>query len=152
MIYIFSNVPFTNEQAPKVQDEDLLIFLNKAVNIQYYLDHKDKIIYRRRRGPKFGEDVPGCVTVYIEGRESIKYPEYVYKTLTHCYDFSPGKHIKKITTGYAVAMYFSLLCPEDKIVLVNFGFKVKHSTRRNIDHNWRFEDRVLSRFKHIYTE
>ena len=41
--------------------------------------------------------------------------------------------------------------PNDQIFLVNFGYKVSKSSYRCPYHNWKFEDKELQKYKHIYT-
>ena len=46
-IYIFSNVKYPEENKISPASNDLLVFLNKASTIDYYPDHRQKIVYHR---------------------------------------------------------------------------------------------------------
>ena len=154
MIWIFSNVPFTAPEAPKVEEDDLLVFLNKAANVAHYRDHFKKVVYHRSPEACYGAEVMGCVNRYVfsAGKASVpgEFIDGLKKSYDWNYEIEAGK-VKCMTTGYMVAMYMRKLYPDDEIVLVNFGFGVKESTYRCPYHNWPFEDKALAGFKHIYT-
>ena len=154
MIWIFSNVPFAAAEAPQVAEDDLLVFLNKAANIQHYRGHFRKVVYHRSPEECYGAEVMGCVNRYVFSAGMASVPGGFIDELKRAYDWNyeiePGK-VKCMTTGYMVAMYMRKLYPDEEIALVNFGFAVKESTYRCPYHNWPFEDKALANFRHVYT-
>lgn len=155
MIFIFSNVTFSAQEAPKVGPDDLLVFLNKAANIEHYRDHFRKVVYHRSPEECYGPEIMGCVNRYVFSAGKASVPGDFIDELKRAYDWNypieAGK-TKCMTTGYMVAMYLRKLYPDEEIALVNFGFAVKKSTYRCPWHNWKFEDGALAGFRHIYTE
>lgn len=154
MIWIFSNVPFAAGNAPQVAEDDLLVFLNKAANIEHYRSHFRKVVYHRSPEECYGAEVMGCVNRYVfsAGKASLPggFIDELKKTYDWDYEIEAGK-TKCMTTGYMVAMFMRHEYPDEEIVLVNFGFEVKNSTYRCPWHNWRFEDKALAEFRHVYT-
>ena len=154
MIWIFSNVAFGAAEAPQVAEDDLLVFLNKAANVQHYRGHFAKIVYHRSPEEVYGSEVMGCVNRYVFSAGKASMPGEFIDELKRSYDWNyeieAGK-VKCMTTGYMVAMYMRKLYPDAEIALVNFGFSVKESTYRCPWHNWPFEDKALANFRHVYT-
>ena len=153
-IMIFSNVAFSAAEAPQVGPDDLLVFLNKAANVQHYRGHFAKIVYHRSPEEVYGSEVMGCVNRYVFSAGKASMPGGFIDELKRAYDWDyeieAGK-VKCMTTGYMVAMYMRKLYPDAEIALVNFGFAVKESTYRCPFHNWPFEDKALANFRHVYT-
>jgi len=154
MIWIFSNVAFSAAEAPQVGEDDLLVFLNKAANVGHYLNHFRKVVYHRSPEEVYGAEVMGCVNRYVFSAGKASMPGGFIDELKRAYDWNyeieAGK-VKCMTTGYMVAMYMRNLYPDAEIALVNFGFGVKESTYRCPWHNWKFEDKALANFRHVYT-
>ena len=153
-IWIFSNVPFTAAEAPAVAPNDLLVFLNKAANIEHNRDHFKNVVYHRSPEGSYGPEIMGCVNRYVFAAGKASVPDGFIDSLKRSYDWNyeieAGK-VKCMTTGYMVAMYMRKLYPDQEIALVNFGFAVKNSTYRCPWHNWQFEDKALAGFRHVYT-
>ena len=57
MIYIISNVEYPKENKLNPKNEDLLVFLNKSKSIEYYPEHKNKIIIRRMPKSEYGNRI-----------------------------------------------------------------------------------------------
>lgn len=151
MIYIFSNVAYPEEAKLKPNPDDLLVFINKAKSIHYYTEHKNKEVYHRFDKPEYGEVVPDVPNYYVFGDTGVTTKEF-RKNLPYDYNFEPPKGtVKSPTTGYVLVKHLEYKYPSQEIVLVNFGYEVCKSTGRSMNHNWIFENRELSKYKHIYT-
>lgn len=152
-IYIISNVEYPIQNRLMVEQDDLLVFLNTAKSIRYYNEHKNKIVFHRSPEESYGEVVEGCDNFYVFGQNR-EIPDTFIKQLKATYDWfyqiEEGK-VKCATTGYMVAKYLQYKYPDSEIILVNFGFEVSKSSYRCPYHNWKFEAKELSEFKHIYT-
>ena len=151
MIYVISNVEYPEENKLHPNPEDMLVFINKAKSIDYYKDHPNKAVYRRFDKPDYGEAVPGVDNYCVFGDTGVTTKEF-RKSLPYDYNYDPPKDvIKSPTTGYVLVKYLEYKYPEQGIILVNFGYEVEKSTFRSSNHNWIFENRELSKYKHIYT-
>lgn len=155
MIYIISNVEYPEEKKISPAPGDLLVFLNKAGSFPYYNDHKKKMVIHRMQEESYGTFLPGVRNMVVfGGKESDRIPPSFLEKLKKEYDWDypieEGK-ARCATTGYMAVKYIESLFPEEKIVLVNFGYDVKKSTYRCPWHNWKFEAKALAKFEHIYT-
>lgn len=155
MIYIFSNVEYPESRKLTPQKEDLLVFLNKAASISYYKDHAKKMVIHRMNEASYGSFIPGVRNMVVFGdKNSDRIPPAFIQKLKKDYDWDypieEGRS-RCATTGYMVTKYIAELFPQEKIILVNFGYDVKKSTYRCPWHNWKFEAEKLSEFQHIYT-
>ena len=122
MIWIFSNVPFTRERAPEVAEDDLLVFLNKAVGLPLYRDHAKKVVYHRSPKNDYGVENWDCLHKYVFDAGLASIPKGFVDGLKREYDWvypiEDGK-VKCMTTGYMVTMYLHHLYPGEPITLVN---------------------------------
>ena len=147
-IYIFSNVATTEKIS--LAENDLLVFLNKAVNAEKYIDHPHKICFHRSNKPEYGKRRFDMPNAYVFGQNGI--PDSVIRQIKADYDWNykveEGK-VKSCTTGYMVALHLAKCFPDAELVLVNFGLDVLNSTYRCPWHNWQFEDEALKKFEHI---
>lgn len=156
MIYVISNVEYPEARKISPAPDDLLVFLNKAKSAAYYRDHAKKMCIRRSPKPEYGTDLEGADNRFVfSGPPAKTVPAKVIADLKKKYDWNysieAGK-VKCATTGYMAVKYLRHLFPNEEIVLVNFGFGVRKSSYRCPWHNWRFEDRELGEFRHIYTD
>lgn len=147
-IYLFSNVKST--LTVPVSEKDLLVFVNKAVPADKYIDHLHKVCFHRSDKPEYGERRFDMPNAYVFGKNGI--PEVEIRQIKADYDWNyeieEGK-VKSCSTGYMVAQYLAKKYPDSKLILVNFGFDVKNSTYRCPWHNWEFEDKALKKFEHL---
>ena len=155
-IYIFSNVLYPEENKIAPETDDLLVFLNKAATIDYYAEHKQKIVYHRSPKQDYGKRIEGIRNFYVfNGGPVFGIPRAFIDDLKKSYDWNyeveKGK-VKCMTTGYMVAMWLRQKNPDSEIVLVNFGDQVRKSTYRCPYHNWAFEVEALKDWTHIYLE
>ena len=157
MIYIISNVDYPEERKIHPNPEDMLVFLNKAKTASYYAAHPNhrKMCIRRSPELNYGSDLPGIDNRFIfAGPPDKTVPGEIINRLKQSYDWDyeieKGK-IKCATTGYMAVKYLEATYPDEEIVLVNFGYEVKKSSYRCPWHNWRFEAKALSGFRHIFT-
>ncbi len=153
-IWVISNVKYPEEKRIEPDPGDLLVFLNKAVTARYYADcPNEKLVFHRADEESYGIPVPGCAERFVFGSNP-SIPREFIDGLKAGYDWDypiePGK-IRCMTTGYMVIKYLQAQYPERPITLVNFGFRIKHSTFRCGWHNWRFEAGELAQFEHVYT-
>lgn len=155
MIYIISNVEYPEEKKLSPAKGDLLVFLNKASSIDYYKDHKNKMVIHRMKEESYGSCIPGIRNMYIFGdKNSDRIPPTFIQNLKKEYDWNypiEEGRARCATTGYMAVKYIHSLFPSEKIVLVNFGYEVKRSTYRCPWHNWKFEAEELKKFEHFYT-
>jgi hypothetical protein len=144
-VYVFSNVASATT-APVTKD-DLLVFLNKAVNAEKYIDHPHKICFHRSDKPEYGKRRFDMRNAYVFGKNGI--PEADIRQIKADYDWNyeieEGK-VKSCTTGYMVALHLAKRFPEAELILVNFGLDVPNSTYRCPWHNWEFEDKALKKY------
>ena len=153
-IYIFSNVEQEQKNRIITNKNDLLVFLNKAVNFPHYkysLGHK--IVFRRSKDNSYGKNLSGITNRFVfDDKRGID--KAFLSKLKQSYDFNyqieQGK-VKCMTTGYMVTQYLHHKFPKHEIILVNFGYQVSNSTYRCNFHNWKFEAEQLKKYKHIYT-
>ena len=155
MIYVISNVEYPEGRKLTPDADDLLVFLNKARSEAYYRGHPRRMCIRRSPKPEYGADIPDADNRFIFSGPSEKTaPAAVIDELKRSYDWDyeieRGK-AKCPTTGYMAVKWLEKLYPEEQITLVNFGHEVKRSSYRCPWHNWRFEDKALSAYKHIFT-
>lgn len=148
-IYIFSNVP--SENILPVEDDALLVFLNTAVPADKYADHPNKCVFHRANKTDYGEVRNDMLNCYVFGNNGIGNAEIqrIKSDYDWNYEIEPGK-VKSCSTGYMVTLHLQNKFPDAEINLVNFGFEVQCSTYRCPWHNWQFEDKRLSTFKHLY--
>lgn len=147
-IYVFSNVKHEAPQKITASNQDMLVFLNKAVNADLYREHANKCVFHRSNKPEYGAlrtDMPNFFVFDDVPKDVIRKIKTEYDWN---YDIEEGK-IKSCTTGYMTVLYLENKYPDAEIVLVNFGYEVKKSTYRCPWHNWTFEAEQLSRFQHI---
>lgn len=163
-VYIFSNVKYPEKNKIQPAENDLLIFLNKSETIDFYPDHKRKIVFHRDpKEDKYGKFRRGCRNSYVFNHpDSI--PRAFIDNLKKSYDWNykieeekdkdgnVKKVVKSMTTGYMVTKWMQQLYPQAEIILVNFGYDVQNSTYRCPWHNWKFEAEDLKSFKHIFLE
>lgn len=152
-IFIFSNVAYPREKAVRTDPGDILVFLNKATSAEYYRDAPAarKMLFRRRGIDSFGRDLDFCENYNIEkGGLPASFIRGLEKSYDWDYD-SGDSRWRGMTTGYIVAMYMRQFFEGWEVVLVNFGYEVRHSTTRRKDHNWKFEAAQLAAFKRIFT-
>lgn len=155
MIYVFSNVEYPESNKITHKKDDLLVFLNKAVSLHYYRAHENKIIFRRMNSSEYGISGDAVPKKYVFGKgEDDCIPKNFINDLKKTYDWDyeieKGK-AKSPTTGYMVVKYLEKEYPDQQIVLVNFGYAVQKSTYRCPWHNWKYENKELSKFAHMYT-
>lgn len=155
MIYVFSNIEYDQKHKIRPKSNDLLVFLNKASSINFYKSHKNKIVFHRSTKENYGSEISDVENHYVfRGPKDKTIPKDFIKKVKESYDWNydveEGK-TKCCTTGYMVVKYLEATYPDEKIILVNFGYKVKKSTYRCPYHNWVFEDNELQKFEHIYT-
>ncbi len=154
-VYIFSNVKYPEKNKIQPSENDLLVFLNKAETIDFYPDHKRKIVFHRDpKEDKYGKFRRGCRNSYVFSHpDSIPraFIESLKKSYDWNYEIEEGK-VKCMTTGYMVTKWMQQLYPQSEIILVNFGYEVKNSTYRCPWHNWKFEAEDLKSFQHIFLE
>ncbi len=163
-VYIFSNVKYPEKNKIQPSENDLLVFLNKAETIDFYADHKWKIVFHRDlKEDKYGKFRRGCRNSYVFNHpDSI--PRAFIDNLKKSYDWdykieeekdkegNVKKVVKSMTTGYMVTKWMQQLYPQAEIILVNFGYEVQKSTYRCPWHNWKFEAEQLKSFDHLYLE
>ena len=154
-VYIFSNVKYPEKNKIQPAENDLLVFLNKAETIDFYADHKRKIVFHRApKEDKYGQIRRGCRNSYVfdhPDRIPKEFIEYLKKSYDWDYPIEEGK-VKCMTTGYMVTKWMQQLYPQAEIILVNFGYEVKNSSYRCPWHNWNFEAEDLKSFQHIFLE
>ena len=154
-IYVFSNVKYPEKNKIKPAENDLLVFLNIAETIDFYADHKRKIVFHRDpKEDKYGKFRRGCRNSYVFNHpDSIPraFIDNLKKSYDWNYEIEEGK-VKCMTTGYMVTKWMQQLYPQSEIILVNFGYEVQKSTYRCPWHNWKFEAEDLKSFKHIFLE
>ena len=155
MIYVFSNVEYPESRKLHPAPGDLLVFLNKAGSEAYYRGHPRRMCIRRSPKPEYGVDIADADNRFIFSGPSEKTaPSAVIDELKKSYDWDyeieKGK-TRCPTTGYMAVKWLETIYPGEKITLVNFGHGVKKSTYRCPWHNWRFEDKVLGAYPHIFT-
>lgn len=157
-IYIFSNVKYPRKNRIRPEPGDMLVFLNSAVSASYYLGCPNiRFCYHRSPEPDYGQRTLGCINNYVFDAHNLGYgiPADFVERLKASYDWDYPIETEKnrcMTTGYMVVKWIEYLFPESDIILVNFGFEVKHSTYRCPWHNWRYEADRLQTYQHIYTE
>ena len=160
-IYIFSNVPYKEQNKLKLQQGSLAIFLNKASSINYYKDAK-KILIRRHNRVLFGNPIPGVPDVVLFSKSKIK---STYKELNPIFDSTVIKKFQDqwykdpkcntkggFTLGLYVAKYIQTVCPKIRIHLVNFGTNLASRYALNKCHDWSWQEQQLKDFDHIYLE
>ena len=153
-VYIFSNVKYPEKNKIKPSENDILVFLNKAETINFYPDHKKKMVYHRAPQPEYGEFRKNAINRYVFGHPDCiprKFIDHLKESYDWNYPIEEGK-VKCMTTGYMVVKWLEQLYKESKIILVNFGYNVQNSTYRCPWHNWKFEDEQLKTYNHIYLE
>ena len=153
-IYVFSNVKYPEKNKIHPAENDILVFLNKAETINFYPDHKKKIVYHRAPQPEYGELRKDAMNKYVFGHpESIprKFIDYLKEKYDWNYPIEEGR-VKCMTTGYMVVKWLEQLYKDSEIILVNFGYEVQKSTYRCPWHNWKFEAEQLKTYNHIYLE
>ena len=153
-VYVISNVAYPVENRLSVDNDDLLVFLNKASSIDYYDDHENRVVYHRCPEDAYGAERLCVKNRYVFGAGKLSIPSDFIKKLKASYDWNykiDDGCVKSATTGYMVANYMENLYPDREIVLVNFGYSVAKSTYRCPWHNWEFEARELARFRHVFT-
>lgn len=152
-IYIISNVQYAEADKLQVQENDLLVFLNKARSLSYYSQHKNKIVFHRSIQESYGSVFENIENKYVFGKDK-SIPDDFISHLKCKYDWNynieDGK-VKSATTGYIVVKWIQHEYPNDEIILVNFGYDVSKSSYRCPWHNWQFEANQLSKYKHIFT-
>ena len=97
--------------------------------------------------------IPMLNNKYVFGKNSDIPSEFINNLKAEYdwnYQIQKGK-VKCATTGYMVAKWIQHEYPNDEIILVNFGYKVSKSSYRCPYHNWKFEDKELQKYNHIYT-
>lgn len=153
-VYVLSNVDYPAERRLDVRPDDLLVFLNYAKSLDYYQDHANKVVYRRKPKDDYGPERLCVRNRYAFDAGDLAIPKWFTRRLKETYDWDypieAGK-ARCATTGYIVAQYMRELHPVHELVLVNFGYSVSNSTYRCPYHNWRFEDNVLRQFRHVFT-
>ena len=151
---VFSNVQYPESRKLATLPGDVLVFLNKGATAHYYKDGpaQQKICYRRSKDESYGKDLDFCENRFVFGENGIpkEFLAELKKSYNWDYYIEPGK-TRCATTGYMVVKYLEHLYPDREIVLVNFGYDVKHSTYRCPWHNWQFEAEELKKFRHINT-
>lgn len=156
MIYIISNVLYPQQNRLKPQPQDLLVFINKAKSINYYKQHKNKLVIHRKQKEHYGQFIEGIPNYCFDGQTQKyqKISSQLKRRFLQDYDYSfsvlDGR-LKCATTGYLTVKFIQHMYPGEQITLVNFGFAVQKSSYRDIVHNWVFQDKVLQKYKHIYT-
>lgn len=160
-VYVFSNVRYCESARIHVQPDDVLMFTNSAASFRYYKGHGQIVVvhrYPNRESRGYGSELSGASHVYIYGSHGTRVPSAFVRALWARYDKKydgerrgNGRVIRSMTTGYIAAKYAEHAYPGREIVLVNFGFSVENSTYRSPAHNWVFEDRDLSSFRHVFT-
>lgn len=153
-IYVFSNVIEDKKNKLETNKNDLLVFLNKAVNFEHYKNnHGMKICFRRSKDESYGKNIKGIINRFVfDDKRGIE--EKFLTELKSGYDFNytvPDGNTKCMTTGYMVTEYLHNKYPNKEIVLVNFGYEVSESSFRCRNHNWKFESEKLKKYKHVYT-
>lgn len=151
MIYVFSNVYYPEGNKIRPEPDDLLVFINTARSLPYYREHKNKVVFHRREGDKYGKSNNNAKDYYLYGPLcNINTKHLIDIPYDYGYIVPAGK-AKTMTTGYMTIHYLEREYPGQPITLVNFGFSVKNSTRRVANHNWGYENSVLHKYPHIYT-
>lgn len=155
MIYVISNVEYPESRKIRPNKDDLLVFLNKATSLDYYKDHENKIIFRRMNSKEYGTTGDGIEKKYVFGKAPDpviprSFIDSLKKEYNWDYDIEKGK-AKSATTGFMVVKYLEKEYPDQKIILVNFGYDLKKSTYRCPWHNWKYENEQLAYFAHMYT-
>ena len=155
MIYVISNIWYPETERLYPESNDLLVFLNRAVSVDYYKEHNKKLVIRRSPDESYGSDIPGVDSWFIfDGPKDRTIPKKIAEDLNKNYDFSyeiASGQVKSPTTGYMAIKYLEYAFPGEGITLVNFGYDINKSSYRCPWHNWRFEAKVLEKYKHIYT-
>ena len=153
-VYVVSNVAYPESRKLNVSPDDLLVFLNKAASLDYYEGHANKVLYRRKPAESYGPERLCIRNRYVFDAGTLGIPDSFIRGLRAEYDWDypieKGK-VRSMTTGYMVARYMTHLYPLREVVLVNFGYGVSKSTYRCPWHNWVFEAKALSGFRHIFT-
>jgi hypothetical protein len=157
-VWIISNCEYPSNRMVPAGPDDILVFINKAKSLPFYLAHKRKVVFHRSPEPDYGNEADKSVEHFYcfrgKDRDVPRIPEATIKTVKNSYDWNyeieAGK-VKSTTTGYMVVCHLEKVLPNAKIKLVNFGYKVEKSSYRCPWHNWKFEAEKLAKFPHIYT-
>ena len=157
-IYIFSNVVENKKHSIETNKNDILVFLNKAVNYENYRRNPGlKMCFRRSKDESYGKDVKGAINRFVFDDSLISIEKIFIDNLKKNYDWNynipenEDGNGQCMTTGYMVTEYMHQKYPEREIILVNFGYEVSESTFRCRNHNWKFENEALKKYQHINT-
>lgn len=142
-VYIFSNIK-TLHRIENIQEADLLVFLNTAVEYQKYKQLKcRKIVFHRWLQCKngyAGRIIDDIENFYIFGQKNT-INQHDIEEINSNYDYNYVNKVQKSpTTGFIVYSLCKKKYPEQKIFLVNFFPTQDHSTLHVSCHNWKYQD------------
>lgn len=149
-LYIFSNIK-TNYIIKTIQENDILVFLNTAVEYQKYKNIKcRKIIfhgYLKCKKSYAGQDIKEIQNYYIRGYKDLLTNKDNIQ-LNKIYDYNYiSKDIKGPTTGFIVNYLCNKMFGDYTIKLVNFFPTDDFSTTHDSCHNWKFESEYYKKQK-----